>query len=235
MSKAESAVRIEDLKKISRFNGLSERVLELLVGRFVREKFRKNQIIHREGDPASVFRLIESGAVKMHRFSPSGKEVILNILGVHDVIGEVALFGNEGFPAGALAHESTVTLAMSRQDYLGILDQELTVARAALRSMAEKNMMLSRRIYELGSGDVEVRLGNVLRSLAKRGYFNSTKIKECQGRISRQELADMIGARVETVIRTVKKWEKEGVLRVIKGEIVLSNVDRFETHCSLLG
>ena len=71
------------------------------------KRYEKGDTIFREGDPSERFHTIVSGRVKIVKFAPFGKELILEIFGPGDPFGAVAAYEGRPFPASALAHART--------------------------------------------------------------------------------------------------------------------------------
>ena len=179
---------------------------------------RKDQVLFREGDKASDYYQVEEGSVKMFIVSQDGQEFIHGIFGVGESFGEPALIGNFPYPGSSAAIEPSKVWKLPGDYFLQMLkenfDLHLKLDRILCQRLRYKSMVLS----EISSHDPEHRIITLLR------YFKSKNITETAANsiiipYTRQQLADMTGLRVETVIRTIKKMEKEGKLALVGHKI----------------
>ena len=180
---------------------------------------RKDQILFHEGDSAVDYFQVEVGSVKMYIVSPDGQEFIQGIFTAGESFGEPALISKFPYPGGAKAIENGKVWRLSGDYFLQMLrenfDLHLKMTRVLCERLRYKSMVLS----EISSHDPDHRIISLLK------HYKSKKMTSCDDssvRIpyTRQQIADMSGLRVETVIRTVKKLEKEGKL-VLEGHKIV--------------
>jgi CRP/FNR family cyclic AMP-dependent transcriptional regulator len=176
---------------------------------------RKDQVLFHEGDKALDYLQVEEGSVKMFIASNDGQEFIQGIFTAGESFGEPALIGNFPYPGSVVALEKTKVWKLPNDLFLQMLrenfDLHLKMDVVLCQRLKYKSMVLS----EISSYEPEHRIITLLK------YFKGKNVKPgLQEKIivpyTRQQLADMSGLRVETVIRTVKKMEREGKL-VLEG------------------
>lgn len=175
---------------------------------------RKDQVLFHEGDKASDYYQVEEGSVKMFIVSNDGQEFIQGIFSTGESFGEPALIGNFPYPGSVMALEKSRVWKMPSDYFLQMLKENfelhLRMDQVLCQRLRYKSMVLS----EISSHDPEHRIVSLLK------YFRSKNIKSESQKVivpyTRQQIADMSGLRVETVIRTVKKMEKDGKL-VLEG------------------
>lgn len=171
----------------------------------------KDQIIFEEGRQAQDFFQVEEGKVKMFVLNPEGQEFTQGIFSPGESFGEPPLLGEFPYPSSAMALSSGKVWRLAKSDFLRLLrenfDVHLRLDQVLCKRLQYKSMILT----EVSSYNPEHRLLTVIK------YFKS-KVSRHPSRekviipFTRQQLADMTGLRVETVIRAVKKMEKEGKL-----------------------
>lgn len=172
---------------------------------------RKDQVLFHEGSRALDYFQVEDGSVKMFIASNDGQEFIQGIFAAGESFGEPALIGNFPYPGSVVALEKSKVWKLPGDYFLQMLkenfDLHLKMDQVLCQRLRYKSMVLS----EISSYEPEHRI------LALLKYFKTKNAKP--GAITkvivpytRQQLADMSGLRVETVIRTVKKMEKDGKL-----------------------
>lgn len=187
----------------------SSKILEKYHAKLV--SLRKDQVLFHEGDKALDYFQVEQGTVKMFIASNDGQEFIQGIFTAGESFGEPALIGNFPYPGSVVAIEKSKVWKLPGDYFLQMLqenfDLHLKMDQVLCQRLRYKSMVLS----EISSYEPEHRIMSLLK------YFKTKNIKPgLSGKIivpyTRQQLADMSGLRVETVIRAVKKMEKEGKL-----------------------
>ena len=168
---------------------------------------RKDQVLFHEGGKALDYFQVEEGSVKMFIASADGQEFIQGIFGPGESFGEPALIGKFPYPGSVVALEKTKVWKLPN-DYFQLMLREnfelhLKMDQVLCQRLRYKSMVLS----EISSHDPEHRILSLLK------HYKSKNATTTNVRVlipyTRQQLADMSGLRVETVIRAVKKMEKE--------------------------
>jgi CRP/FNR family transcriptional regulator, cyclic AMP receptor protein len=204
-------IDVETVRKLPRFSGLSPDAHRWLSEKISRKSYKKGEMLFFESEDSTFLYLVERGAVKVFRSLESGRELILGLFRHGDAIGEVALIDGQGYPASAAAHEDSTVLLMRRNDYLYYLKCFDGAAIALLRDLMMRMRTMQRRMEDLGGGGVEYRLGRVLQTLCAAAGKTGEPVY-VTALLTRQDFADMVGARVETVIRIMSRWQKEGLV-----------------------
>ena len=207
------------------FAGLPAREIEELATVAVEESHRARAYIFLESDPSRWFYLVKSGHVKIVRHSKTGKDVVLELLGPGEVFGGVAVIEKRPYPAAAQATEPTVVVKIPAGPVIALADRH----PAFIKEMA---LMIGRRlraahdsVKSLAVDPVEARLAAALLRLAER---EGTRGKSGDGvtlpfHLTRQSLADMTGTTVETTIRILSRWLRDGLLIDEGGRLVLTD------------
>jgi CRP-like cAMP-binding protein len=186
--------------------------------------FDKGEALFSEGDPSDFLYTILSGRVKVVKSIPSGKEVILEIFGAGDPVGAVVAYEARPYPATAIAIERTSCLLVRRGPFFGLLERHPTLVRGFLLGMTQRIVELTRRIPEVAGGRVETRFAHLFLKLADKMGRPGPEGTFIPMALSRQDLADLTGTTIETCIRVMSRWGKEGTLKTEKEGFVL--VDR---------
>lgn len=190
-------------------------IAEELLYTFGAEKlsFSKGEQIFSEGQPALCYFQILIGEVKMNNFNDDGKEFIQGIFFAGQSFGEPPLFADVKYPAHAEALSEAVVLRVSKENFMALLkahpEEHLAITKALASRLYYKAIMAT----ELSSQEPEHRILRILDYLKKHVH----DLKEpfsFQVDITRQQIADLTGLRVETVIRATKSLEKKGELKI---------------------
>jgi CRP/FNR family transcriptional regulator, cyclic AMP receptor protein len=172
---------------------------------------RKDQMLIEEGAPAQDFLQVEEGQVKMFIMNPDGQEFTQGLFNPGESFGEPALLGGFPYPSSAVAMVDSKVWRLPKAEFVQLLkenfDIHLKLDQVLCKRLQYKSMILT----EVSSYDPEHRLITVMKYYKTKEQKPDPKTKIIIP-FTRQQLADMTGLRVETVIRAVKKMEKEGKL-----------------------
>lgn len=174
---------------------------------------KKDQIIFEVGRQALDFLQVEEGEVKMFVLNAEGQEFTQGIFAPGESFGEPPLLGDFPYPSSAMAISSGKVWRLPKSDFLRLLRENFEVHLRLDQVLCKRLQYKSMILTEVSSHNPEHRLLTVIK------YFKSKVPNPKQSPrekiiipFTRQQLADMTGLRVETVIRAVKKMEKEGKL-----------------------
>ena len=194
----------------------------------VERRYDKGDQVFAEGDPSDLIFTIVSGRVKIVKAIPGGKELIIEILGPGDPLGAIAAYEARPYPASAIALEEAVCVASKRAAFMGLLETCPSLVRGMLGGFSLRIIELGKRLGEITGSRVEARFAQIFLKLADRlgrprgeGVFVPIVL-------SRQDLADLAGTTMETSIRVMSRWGKEGVVSTESDGFVVSSRDALE-------
>jgi CRP/FNR family transcriptional regulator len=176
------------------------------------KRYGKGDLIFAEGDPAEAFITVAKGRVKVFKMTPAGKDVILEIFGPGDPLGALAVYENRPFPASAVALEDTTCLLVPREAFFRLLEAHPTLVRGLLHALTRRLVDLTNRLAELTGGRVEPRFARLFLKLSRELGQRRAEGIFIPLSLSRQELADLTGTTIETCIRIMSRWGKEGIV-----------------------
>jgi CRP-like cAMP-binding protein len=203
------------------FRALSLEHRRLLAEVTVACSFHRGERIFREGDEPIHLYTVINGRVKIVKLTPAGQEAILEVFGPGDPLGAVAVYERRPYPASAVTMEEATCLCIESGTFFSLLEQHPSLVRSLLSGLNLRLVELTRRITELTGGRVENRIARLFVRLSRefgRTERGGTFIPIL---LTRQELADMAGTTVETCIRVVSRWTKEGVIRTEEDGFVI--------------
>lgn len=184
----------------------------------VKKYFPKNEVIFEEGNLPTHYYQIISGEVKMNNYNDDGREFIQGIFYKDQSFGEPPLFLNQKYPASAVSVEDTQILYLTKVNFMKLLEENPSVSIKIIENLAQRLYYKSVMAAEMSTQEPEHR---VLK-LIDHGidYFNFTKDENGYLiNFTRQQIGDLTGLRVETVIRTIKALEKKGFLKIINRKV----------------
>jgi CRP-like cAMP-binding protein len=184
----------------------------------LKKSFSKNEIIFEEGNlPAYYFQII-SGEIKMSNYNDDGREFIQGIFYKGQSFGEPPLFLNQKYPANAIAVEESELFLLSKHNFMTLLKENPDVSIKIIENLAQRLYYKSIMAAEISTHEPEHRVLKLLdHGIA---YFNFKK--DSNGYLinfTRQQIGDLTGLRVETIIRAIKNLEKKGELKIINRKV----------------
>jgi CRP/FNR family cyclic AMP-dependent transcriptional regulator len=217
--------RASALKKVPIFADLSERELSFLAERAVPHHAEAGQIIFSEAEPCDGLYVVESGAVKVFKTSPGGREQVLTIEGAGGSIAELPVFDGGDYPASAAALAHSSLLFVSKRDFQALCLEHPEVALKVLKVVGARLRRLVGIIEELSFTTVRHRLAALLLRLAKIRGKRTARGVEFTLKGSHQELAAHIGTVRELVSRNLSRLQAEGLLKLEAKTVVIPDLD----------
>jgi CRP/FNR family transcriptional regulator len=192
-------------------------------------RYSKGQIIFEQGTASDAFYTIASGRVKIFRMLPTGKDVILEVFGIGDPIGALAAYDGRPFPASAAALEDTACVVIPRPVFFRLLEEHPSLVRGLMLGLTHRLVELTNRVTELSGARIEPRFARLFLKLAGEKGRKDRGGTFVPLALSRQELADMTGTTIETAIRIMSRWGKQGLVRTEKDGFVVLDREALET------
>ncbi|KMQ69056.1 hypothetical protein ACM39_06530 [Chryseobacterium sp. FH2] len=181
------------------------------------EKYEANQIIFHEGSIPKFYFQIASGIVELNNYHEDGKEFTQNILSDGQSFGESLLFNNRPYPMNAVAKTNCNILKLPKNDFLSLLSQNPEVSLNMFRCLSDRLYYKYIMLFNNSSQDPLFKIKTIMNYLKNYNSYNEPY--SFQVPLTRQQIANLTGLRVETVIRSVKKLENEKVLKIENGKI----------------
>jgi CRP/FNR family transcriptional regulator len=199
-----------DISAIPLFHGLPEDHLRDLSQIAVNKYFNKAQVIFSEDEEANGFYVVVEGLVKIYKLSVEGKEQILHIFGPGEPFGEVPVFTGQHFPAHAEAIAESRLLFFPRDAFTDLIKKNPSLALNMLAVLSIRLLQFTVKIEHLSLKEVPGRLAAYLLDLSdEKGMDDSVDLK-----ISKQQLASLLGTIPETLSRILAKMTKQGLIQV---------------------
>jgi CRP-like cAMP-binding protein len=193
---------------------------------FKRREFERGDILFIEGQPARTYFIVGEGQVKVFQSSADGLEVILHMLGPGELVGAFPTLGEGAYPASAQAFTDLVAYSISSEAFDAVLDDYPLIAVNLLRFATRVLHASHEKLREMATERVEQRIARTLARLANQIGRPTGKGILIDAPLTRQDLAEMTGTTVFTVSRTLKSWEREGILEVGREKVTIIDPHR---------
>lgn len=187
-----------------------------------RRSYKKGDFIFEEGKHTNGLFCIISGKVKITRHSDTGKEQILRLAGPRDIIGYRGLLGGEQYRASAIALEDAVVGYVPKKIFFDILNESPEVSRHMMQLLCQELDRSDSSRVDIATKTVRERLAEVLLLLAETYGFQDDEIT-IDLNLTREELAGMVGAVKEVVIRALAAMKEEGCVNTKGRQIQIAD------------
>jgi CRP/FNR family transcriptional regulator len=214
-------ITIERLKTIPYFSALDANALESTRRVIFEKRAERGEIILLEGESARALFFVASGAVKIFKTSPEGKEQILSIVRPGESFNDVSVFDDGPNLAGAQAMGAVDLYGIGKEEIANILKQYPQMALTVIRIMAKRVRQLLSLVEDLSFRRVVSRVAKILLEYG-------AERTEPRPRLTQQEIAAMAGTVREVVGRSIKSLEENGTIRMESRRIVITNKEALQ-------
>ncbi len=211
------------IREIELFKDLEDEELQEIEPYLRPSSFAKKEVIFAEGDPPEHLYFVTRGKVKITKLSQDGKEIIIEIIPPFDFFGLVAVMRGFPYPANAVAMEETEVLKLSRSDLMRILDRFPSLMYSLTMNLGDRMRGAHETLKNIALERVEARIVSLLLKLAENVGRRTEDGILIDMRLSRQDIADMVGTTVETAIRTMTRFRKSGLIREVDGKVLITD------------
>ncbi len=180
------------------------------------KKVRKGDIIFLEGTMASFYYQLVEGRVRWVNINEEGREFIQVMIEAGECFGELPLFDDKPFAATAIADEDSLILRLHKCSFLQMIKSSFEIHFRFSQLLVARLRFKFLTLRELAYNSPEQRISTMLNYYKRtRGLGNAL----CKLHLTRQQLADMTGLRVETVIRTIRNLHDRGTVKIQRGKV----------------
>jgi CRP-like cAMP-binding protein len=172
-----------------------------------RRSYAGGQVLFSEGDPGDALLVLESGSIRVSRFSASGQEVVLNELTAPASIGELALIDHQPRSATVTAIGPVVVRWLRSATFESLLERDPSLMRALLVALVSMVRQTNERLTDLLALDVAGRLAKwLLKNAADDGSITIDQ--------SQSMLASALGTTRVTVNRVLNRLERLQIVAI---------------------
>jgi len=197
------------IRRVPLFAMLTPAQAESLAGAVGKRRFKRGEHIVEQGKRCESLFIILAGRARVVVTDRRDREVILATLHPGDYLGEMSLIDQEPHSATVETEVQTDALVLGGDDFNRCLLENHSTMTAVLRGLVQRLRSADRKIESLALMNVYGRVANVLLETVPP---NADNIRIIRDKISRQDIAKMVGASREMVSRVMKDFEEQGFI-----------------------
>ena len=206
------------LRRVPLFSLLTVTQAEVISGAVTKQRYKRGEVLVEQGQKSNALAILLTGRARVVSADSRGREVILATLGPCDYIGEMSIIDNEPHSATVRAEVQTDVLLLGRADFARCLAENASMSLVVMRGLVKRLRHADRKIESLALLDVYGRVAHALLEFAVQDAHGQWIIRE---KISRQDLAKMVGASREMVSRVMKDLEERAFIQTLPSGVTL--------------
>ena len=206
------------LRRVPLFSLLTVTQAEVISGAVTKQRYKRGEVLVEQGQKSNALAILLTGRARVVSADSRGREVILATLGPGDYIGEMSIIDNEPHSATVRAEVQTDVLLLGRADFARCLAENASMSLVVMRGLVKRLRHADRKIESLALLDVYGRVAHALLEFAVQDARGQWIIRE---KISRQDLAKMVGASREMVSRVMKDLEERAFIQTLPSGVTL--------------
>ena len=215
-----------DFKSESVLADLPAADYKILTAHQTEQVYKKGEIIFREGGfPTGIF-FIKEGKVKKYKVNTDGREQIIYVANTGELLGYHAILSEDRYPDSAAALEESRIVFLPGEDFLATMQHSEVLSKRLLKTLSHEFAVLANSLSMFAQKSVRERLALQLIVLREKYKVNFQPGMPVEINMGRDDLANLVGAARENVVRLLMEFKEAGIL-VTKGrKIIVQDVNK---------
>jgi CRP-like cAMP-binding protein len=197
------------LEKAEFFRALTPEHRERVEPLLVEKRILRGRVLFFEGKPAEYLWAIRRGEVRLYKSSSDGRITTLETIGPGGIFGAVSALEAGTYPASAEGVADGIAWCLPRNTFLRLLAEEPWLAVEILRVVTHRLHDARERVRSFAHDSAPSRLAQALLRAAHDG----------EAKVTRRALAEAAGTTVETAIRVLRGFERDGIVHGNVGRV----------------
>ena len=228
------AMSIKDIFPIDNWNFKSEAVFadlpeddfNMLMAHKTEQLYKKGEMIFREGMyPAGIF-YISSGKAKKYKVDKEGKEQILYVANMGELLGFQPVLSHERHTYSAATLEESRIIFIPKEDFLNAIEHSHVLSKRLLKTLSHEFAVLANSLSMLAQKSVRERLALQLIVLREKYKTNTPPGRPVEINMSRDDLAGIVSTARENVVRLLREFKDAGIISTQGRKIIVNDVNK---------
>ena len=230
MAQDEQEKRCENciVRQFNNMRALNKEELKKVSDAKITKKIKKGEVIFEEGEKLNGIFCVRDGVSKISKLSSNGKDQIIKLVTKGEILGQSSIISEETSKLRATAINNMEVCFIPKQKISAPLQNNSKFTMEVLKTMVKDLNESNNSILRLSQKNVKQRIAQALLYLKKNygedenGFLNLN--------LSREDLANVVGTAVETCIRNISVFKKEGYLKLEKKKIAIVDYRKLERY-----
>lgn len=228
MAQNEQEKRCENciVRQFNNMRALNKEELKKVSDAKITKKIKKGEVLFEEGEKLNGVFCVRNGVSKVSKLSSNGKDQIIKLVTKGEVLGQSAIISEETSKLRATAINNMEVCFIPKEEIVAPLKNNSKFIIEVLKTMAKELNEANESILRLSQKNVKQRIAQALLYIKKNygedeeGFLNIN--------LSREELANVVGTAIETCIRNISIFKKEGSIKLEKKKIAIIDTKKLE-------
>jgi CRP/FNR family transcriptional regulator len=194
--------------------------------------YKKGDVVFHEGTYPFGIYCVNTGKIKLSHSGDDGREQIVRLAKPGDIIGYKALLSAEKYTASAIALDDSSVCFIPKDLFISILQKDANLSFEMMRIIASELRKAETKITHLAQKPVRERLAETLLFI-KETYGVEQDGTTLNVRLSREEIANLVGTATESAIRLLSEFKKDGLIELQGKKIRLLNPEEITRTANL--
>jgi CRP-like cAMP-binding protein len=199
------------LEEAEFFRALASDSLERVRDLVLEKRFERRKVLFFAGEPADYLWVVRDGEVRLYKSSRGGRHATLETLRPGQAFGALSALDDDRYPVSAEAMSEGVAWCLRRSAMLSMLREEPQLGVEVVRIMSGRLHGAHERLRSFAHDPAPARLAAALLGATRQG----------EAQVTRRALAETAGTTVETAIRVLRRFERDGVIHSEVGHVVV--------------
>jgi CRP-like cAMP-binding protein len=217
---------LESLNDLIKTSGTNTKTLEEVTGESQVNTYHKKQLVYREGgNPHYLFYILE-GKVKTYKTHDEGKDLVVGLYSKGDFLGYNALLAGTNNLENAEAMEDTELALIPRKVFEELMNSNPDTARKFVNLLSKNVIEKEKQLLGIAYNTLRKKVAEAMVALHKKYHANQNEHYRID--ISRDDLATIAGTAMESLVRTLSDFKKEGLIDIKNTDIIITDFRKLE-------
>lgn len=198
------------LHRVPIFSALSAHQLAQLADAVTKRRVKRGELIVEQGKKSNALFILLSGRARVVMIDRRAREVILDVLTAGDYVGEISLIDGKSHTANVQAEVQCDLLVLGHAEFTRCLNENHAMSNSVIKGLVQRLRKADEKISSLALMDVYGRVAQTLMGFSEEAGEQRLVIRD---KITRQDIAKMVGASREMVSRVMRDFEEQGFIK----------------------
>jgi CRP-like cAMP-binding protein len=198
-----------------------------VAGTAVMQHVPKKEVLYFPSEPSECIYILKEGKVKISRFTPEGKEIILNIINPGELFGELAITGQQEREEMAVVLKDAVVCLISLEDMKELMASIPNLNTEILKQLGTRVKKVQNRLEAMICKNTEERIRALIREIAQehgRRIVGDDNQVEVKLGLTHADIAKLTATCRQSVSSLLRELEKQGLIKYDRSRIYIKDI-----------
>ncbi|WP_417351365.1 Crp/Fnr family transcriptional regulator [Flavobacterium alkalisoli] len=182
---------------------------------------KKGEPIFTEGENVNGIFCVKDGVCKLSKLSANGNEQIVKLVSKGELLGQRSMISDEPVNLSAVALEDMEVCFVPKSEIVSFFNHNNQFSMNVMKSICGDLKEADDHLVNMAQKSVRQRLAETL--LYLHDTFGTNEDKSLHIKLSREEIAGMVGTATESCIRLLSEFNKNGLIELSGKKIIIKD------------